>query len=199
MSIVRAELRTRKRNDRVCIVCDEQFAGRSGSRYCSTRCRTTAHRLRADTRASEPETSAPIGLGYEGKSVDDFIKMLNDAKVTTLVDVRLNAISRKRGFSKTALRTVLEANGIGYTHFRALGNPKNNRVGYGEIDTPGALAARESFRDSLQSELAQDALSKILHLSKSEKIALFCFEHESANCHREQIIEALQRLRIDLD
>lgn len=48
-------------------------------------------------------------------------------RVDVLVDVRLNPISRKKGFSKSSLQQALGAARIEYRHERQLGNPKSNR------------------------------------------------------------------------
>lgn len=52
-----------------------------------------------------------------------FVELLQKNGVTVLLDVRLNAISRKPGFSTKRLTAALNAVGIGYRHARALGNP----------------------------------------------------------------------------
>ena len=52
---------------------------------------------------------------------------LKDAGVSVLADVRAVALSRKRGFSKTALREALEREDLGYRHFIELGTPKSGR------------------------------------------------------------------------
>jgi uncharacterized protein (DUF488 family) len=66
-------------------------------------------------------------IGYEGLDSERLIAALRDAQVGTLADVRAVANSRKRGFSKNALRTSLEDAGIGYAHARSLGTPKAGR------------------------------------------------------------------------
>ena len=58
----------------------------------------TAHKL------TRPSTI--VSVGYEGRSVDELVDALVDAGVSVLVDVRENAISRKRGLSKRALAPV---------------------------------------------------------------------------------------------
>lgn len=52
-----------------------------------------------------PETAdegapALFSVGYEGRDLSDFVELLQENGVTVLLDVRLNAISRKPGFSK---------------------------------------------------------------------------------------------------
>lgn len=45
--------------------------------------------------------------GYQGEELDAFIRKLQDARITLLVDIRRRAQSRKKGFSKSALRNAL--------------------------------------------------------------------------------------------
>ena len=68
-------------------------------------------------------TPAPtlFTFGYEGLPIEAFIQRLRDARVELIVDVRELPLSRKKGFSKTALREHLAAAGIGYTHIPAQG------------------------------------------------------------------------------
>ena len=66
-------------------------------------------------------------IGYEGKTLDEFIGELKRSGVDMVLDVRAVAASRRPGFSKTALSNALRENGIDYRHFRALGTPAAGR------------------------------------------------------------------------
>ncbi len=137
-------------------------------------------------------TSGLLGIGYEGMTLDGLISRLRLNRVDVLVDVRLNAISRKRGFSKTALRNALEAAGIDYVHLPQLGNPRDNRAGYSATTGEAADVARTNFRSALDNEPARTALAQISELSKKSRVAVFCFEAEQEHCHRQQVIEAVE-------
>jgi hypothetical protein len=100
------------------------------------------------------ETSGVIGVGYEGKDIASFLEELTAWKIGTVVDVRLNPISRKKGFSKKALSEALAEAGIGYSHMPALGNPKDNREGFWAPGTAAAKDAGERFESLLDSESA---------------------------------------------
>jgi uncharacterized protein (DUF488 family) len=60
-------------------------------------------------------------IGYEGADPAAFDAALEDADIQMVVDVRAIAISRRRGFSKTALSDRLNRRGLDYVHLRALG------------------------------------------------------------------------------
>src|SRR4051794_3283563 len=66
-------------------------------------------------------------VGYEGRDAGELCEQLRRSSVDVLVDVRELPLSRRRGFSKSALRERLEAAGIVYAHDRRLGNPKTYR------------------------------------------------------------------------
>lgn len=136
--------------------------------------------------------STILGFGYEGQTLDAFISKMRLRGVETLVDVRLNAISRKRGFSKTALSEAVRAAGIDYVHMPELGNHRDNRDGYATTDTLEAREARDRFRDVLTSDRATSALKELASLARDRKIALFCFEADEDHCHRQQVREALK-------
>ena len=69
-------------------------------------------------------------IGYEGKTPDEFLKVLKEAEISIVVDVRENPASRKKGFSKKTLSATLNDNGIQYRHIAELGTPKDIRVEY---------------------------------------------------------------------
>ncbi|PVE62153.1 DUF488 domain-containing protein [Microbacterium testaceum] len=133
------------------------------------------------------------GVGYEGKTLEALIKDLQALGITTLVDVRLNAISRKRGFSKRALGAALEEAGISYQHRRELGNPRENRAGFAEESrTDAGRAARERYTDSLSGAGAASAIDELAELAGRERIALLCFEASELHCHRRETLAAIR-------
>ncbi|MGN6763254.1 MAG: DUF488 domain-containing protein [Leifsonia sp.] len=139
-----------------------------------------------------------IGIGYEGHTIESFISRLRLRDVHTLVDVRLNAISRKRGFAKKALAAALDEAGIAYLHRPALGNERDNRDGYAELTSERAADARDRYRETLNSEAAIADLDELAALARNHLVAVLCFEADERHCHREQVIEAAQKL-IELD
>ena len=66
-------------------------------------------------------------IGYEGGTVDAFLRTLREAGVELVLDIRAAPVSRKKGFSKNQLAAHLAEAGIGYRHLRGLGTPKRGR------------------------------------------------------------------------
>lgn len=134
------------------------------------------------------------GFGYEGLQLTDLVERLVADGVEVLVDVRLNAISRKVGFSKKALSSALEAVGIHYLHEPRLGNVKTNRAGYAELDSAEGLAARQRFRDRLAEPDAAAGVQALVGLRGN--VAVFCYESDERHCHRQQVLEAARELSL---
>jgi len=131
--------------------------------------------------------AALLSVGYEQRDLDEFVALLLDNDVHTLVDVRLNPISRKKGFSKTALSSALAAAGIDYRHERELGNPKANREPFRQ----GLKSAQTRYRHHLANG-ASDALGEVVALATTRRVALLCYEREHEACHRSCITAAAQ-------
>jgi uncharacterized protein (DUF488 family) len=139
------------------------------------------------------EPTGLIGVGYEGQSIGSFIDMLLIQGVTHLVDVRLTPISRKPGFSKTALGHALAAADISYTHLPELGNPKSNRAGFAG-DTAELTRARRFFVQQIRRPAAESALDTIAELAAHHRVAVLCFEADEQRCHRHVVLaQARQR------
>ena len=129
-------------------------------------------------------------IGYEGLDPERLTAALKDAGVSTLADVRAVANSRKRGFSKGALKAGLEEAGLGYAHFRELGTPKAGREAARADDA--ALMRKifcEEVLDTADGGLALDALAE---LAERMPICLLCFEREPERCHRRVLAERLE-------
>ena len=128
-------------------------------------------------------------IGYEGADPDRFVAALKGAGVEAVADVRAVALSRKRGFSKSALRDALAGQGIGYRHFIALGTPKEGRQAARAGDAD--LMRRIYCDDVLATEPAQEALRDLEALARAEPVCLLCFERDPAHCHRRILAQRL--------
>lgn len=144
-------------------------------------------------------TGAPdgvIGFGYEGADLSGFVTSLARSQVSLLVDVRLNAISRKRGFSKGRLAQAVSDSGIGYEHAPELGNPASNRAGFSG-SAADLAAAREAYRRLIESEAASSRLDAIAAAASAAVVAVLCVEADERRCHRYVLIEEVRRRMAD--
>lgn len=129
-------------------------------------------------------------IGYEGKTIDEFIEELINNKIERVIDVREYPLSRKNGFSKKSLQKELNRVGIEYKSLTALGSPRELRQ-----DLRSKLLVFSQFAD-----LYRDYISKhledirILEIYVSTKTsAIMCFEADWRRCHRSVLAEFLER------
>ncbi len=120
-------------------------------------------------------------VGYEGLNINSFLDQLDDLGVDAIADVRLTPLSRKPGFSKTKLAGALRSRGIGYFHYRALGNPRDNRAAFAGKELE---QGRRRYGSLLTSDAARSALRDIQGRAARQHVALLCFEHDEESCHR---------------
>lgn len=126
-------------------------------------------------------------FGYEGLSIERFVDRLGNAGVELVVDVRAVPLSRKRGFSKTALRMELAAAGIDYIHSSAMGCPKSVRERYKNDGNWRTYTA--GFLKYLASQ--DEELMEVAALMKSRPACLVCFEADHRFCHRSFVAQAV--------
>ncbi|TMM42473.1 MAG: DUF488 domain-containing protein [Actinobacteria bacterium] len=130
------------------------------------------------------------GVGYEGQTIEAFVSALERQGVQRLVDVRLTPLSRKRGFSKSALIQALATAGIAYEHRRELGNPKHNRAGFAGSDADRSQA-RAVFAELLRRPEAVEAIDAVAAAAAREQVVVLCFEADQHRCHRDLVLAEL--------
>lgn len=131
-----------------------------------------------------PALARLMTIGYEGKSPQAFIDRLVASQVRRIVDVRQLPLSRRRGFSKTALSAQLAEAGIEYLHVRAAGNPFRH-----DAEPVEQLLAR--FRSYVSA--APSAITSLRQAVSGAPSALLCFEADPACCHRSVLADLLAR------
>lgn len=129
-------------------------------------------------------------VGYEGLEVQSLVETLRSAKVTLLVDVRLNAVSRKVGWSKKSLQAALEAAGIEYHHEPAFGNPPENRDSFRRGDGEDG---RRRMREILTNG-SGPALMQLVADARDRRVAVLCVERGAQRCHRQVITDMAQEI-----
>ncbi len=127
-------------------------------------------------------------IGYEGTDLPSFLATLASAGIKQVIDVRELPLSRKRGFSKSALSATLAENGIHYLHLRDLGDPKPGREAARRGDHSGFLRV---YRRHLAGNDAQNALAEASRQAASTRSCLLCFERDHEGCHRSIVADAM--------
>lgn len=119
-------------------------------------------------------------FGYEGLSLEIFLARLKGAGVKTVIDVRANPLSRKKGFSKSALACALDEAGIAYRHVVQMGCPKPVRDKYKKDENWSAYT--RGFLAHLKKN--NEALAEVVAIAKASPSCLICFEADFDRCHR---------------
>jgi uncharacterized protein (DUF488 family) len=127
-------------------------------------------------------------IGYEGATQGGVIGALEQARVEVLADIRYLPLSRRPGFSKSALAAAMREAGIEYRHIKPLGTPAEGRAAARRGDH-AALARVYAGQLELPEALA--AMAGLRGLASDRRVALLCYEREAAECHRRLLIDAL--------
>jgi hypothetical protein len=143
----------------------------------------------SDTFWLMPSKGLVYTIGYEGKSITQFIDKLKLLNIEQLIDVREIALSRKNGFAKTALRKGLTDNGIVYKHLPELGSPSDIRHKLKE--DWDYVAFFQDYAKSLERPESQTALAELENLAHIRKSVLMCFEYSVEKCHRKILKDML--------
>ena len=147
---------------------------------------------RIEAARPKPQPAGLVTIGYEGRSLENYLNNLLRAGVTLLCDVRRNPLSRKYGFSKTTLREACGSLGIRYEHLSELGIASDERRNLETQADFDALFAQYEQHDLPRQEAA---LAKIRGwIEQGELVALTCYEAQPCQCHRHCVAEALERL-----
>ena len=139
------------------------------------------------TAGSVPKTLFHT-IGYEQSAPDEFLDRLRVHQVNLIVDVREIPLSRKKGFSKHQLRTLLEGRGVDYLHIQALGAPKVIRE---RLRESGAWFEYVKSYEMVLSKRIEDVMT-LIEMAKERRICLLCFERRPEECHRMLVARAME-------
>lgn len=127
-------------------------------------------------------------IGYEQATVPAVMKALREAGVEVLADVRALPLSRRPGFSKSALAANARDAGIEYVHFKALGTPAEGRAAARRNDHATLERIYEGQLELLE---AIAAGARLADMASERKVALLCYEREAHGCHRTLLRQAI--------
>lgn len=127
-------------------------------------------------------------IGYEQATVPAVMKALREAGVEVLADVRALPLSRRPGFSKSALAGNARDAGIEYVHFKALGTPAEGRAAARRNDH---ATLERIYEGQLELPEAIAAGARLADMASERKVALLCYEREAHGCHRTLLRQAI--------
>lgn len=125
-----------------------------------------------------------ISIGYERRSIDEFIELLKANDVKRLLDIREFPLSRKKGFSKKSLAAHLQQADIEYIHLRQAGNPFFKQ----RNELEKCLALYSEYLNN-NPELVQNIAVELKGTS-----AMLCYERCHTDCHRSILLQAIRQV-----
>lgn len=129
-------------------------------------------------------------IGYEKSQPEDFLRRLQEHRIGRVVDVRQLPLSRKRGFSKTPLRKMLQEAGIDYFHARELGVPKPLR----QQRKGGCSWADYARQYAVVLDAHPAEIDALITMAATHSICLLCFERDPLQCHRSLVVDRMQKV-----
>jgi hypothetical protein len=133
-------------------------------------------------------------IGYEGRSLEEYLNLLIKNGMAVLCDVRRNPISMKYGFSKSQLQSACEKLNIAYYHFPDLGIASEKRQNLASDADYQRIFAE--YRAGTLHENLKDQIEILNIISRQSKVAITCFEADHEHCHRNQLAISLQNNKL---
>ncbi|MHB8380689.1 MAG: DUF488 domain-containing protein [Acidimicrobiales bacterium] len=132
-------------------------------------------------------------IGHSTRSIEEFLEMLNEHAIGSLVDVRSYPGSRRcPQFGRESMITWLANDDITYQHASELGGRRNRQH---DVDpTINAAWQNSSFRNYADYTLGEDylaALGNLAAMAQTSRVAFMCSEALPWKCHRSLIANSL--------
>jgi len=142
-----------------------------------------------------PEAEAPpiYTIGHSTRPIDEFIRLLDLADVTMVIDVRTIRGSRTNPqYNAGVLPGSLAESGIGYTPIPELGGrrPRQKSVPP-DLNDYWRNRSFHNYADFAMSAEFAAGLARLLKLSEDRSCALMCAEAVWWRCHRRIIADYL--------
>ncbi|MXZ56028.1 MAG: DUF488 domain-containing protein [Gammaproteobacteria bacterium] len=128
-------------------------------------------------------------IGYQQRTLENYINLLLQNCVNTLCDVRKNPVSRRYGFSKKTLSNACANVGITYTHLPQLGIESEHRKNLQDSISYASLFTRYRTMTLPKVEQTVDRISA--DVRSGIRLALTCFEREARECHRSVLADTI--------
>lgn len=131
-------------------------------------------------------------LGYERLDIANFLEILKNSDIQTIVDIREIPISRKQGFSQNELREICRRHSLQYIHFKKLGSPTWLRRKL-RVDGDYDFFFRR-YREYLKNNGGREFVARINKLATDKPTCLLCFERDHKACHRKIVASEIKKI-----
>lgn len=137
-------------------------------------------------------------IGHSTRTFEDFLALLEGARIRRLVDVRRFPGSRRHPqFNRDALERSLADAGIEYLHRPSLGGRRRP-----VRDAPPSAWRNESFRgyaEYMRTAEFHEALAELVALGREARTVIMCSEAVPWRCHRTLISDALHARGVSVE
>lgn len=132
-------------------------------------------------------------IGHSNRSLQDFIALLQEARVGCLVDIRKLPGSRAQPqFNADCLSAALAGQDIAYLHLAALGGLRGKTAGVPpERNGLWRNASFHRYADYACTSAFADGLAHLMAVGRRERCALMCSEVLWWRCHRRIVTDHL--------
>jgi uncharacterized protein (DUF488 family) len=135
-----------------------------------------------------------LTIGHSSHTLERFMALLQQYRVTALADVRSMPYSRfSPQFNRTPLKEHLSENGIRYVFL-------GRELGARPEDPSCYIDGRVQYRKLAQTALFMSGIERVTKGAAKYRIALMCAERDPLDCHRTLLIgRALVDLFVQVD
>jgi uncharacterized protein (DUF488 family) len=129
-------------------------------------------------------------IGHSTRSLDEFLEILRQYKITELVDIRTIAKSRYNPqFNEDSLAHFLRNHHIGYRHQKNLGGLRHAHKD--SLNTAWHNASFRGYADYMQTDAFKEGIDELIDTAHHKTVAIMCAEAVPWRCHRSLIGDAL--------
>lgn len=141
-------------------------------------------------KKEKPYIGKTFTIGYQTKTIETFVDLLDKNKIRSVIDVRNNSFSWKKDFMGEKLNRTLQDYGIGYVNIPSLGAPRVMREDIKVNNKPQTFF--ENYRKWL--ELHNSAFELLVSAVNMKTSAIMCLEDNPMECHRSIISEKFEKM-----
>ena len=132
------------------------------------------------------ETEGIWTIGHSTRTADEFLMLLHDCSIDSLVDVRSFPGSRRfPQFGREVMSAWLADGGITYRHMSDLGGRRNKQRDVDPaINAAWKNASFKNYADYTLNDDFEAALADLIDMAQSLRLAYMCSEAVPWKCHR---------------
>ena len=145
-----------------------------------------------EKKNTQKEKISPLvmTIGHSTRTLVEFIHLLQEHRVTCVVDVRTVPRSwHNPQFNKTSLPRSLKKYGLGYVHLPELGGLRHTKRD--SLNAGWRNASFRSYADYMQTPEFSLGIEALMRLAHQGQIVVMCAEAVPWRCHRSLIADAL--------